>query len=610
MLQLDDVTLFVGKGDNITPLLADVRLSFPQGHFVAIIGPSGCGKSTLLKVIAGVAQGEEEGTISWNGRNLSEEDFSPSEIGYVPQFSIAHDDLTAMECVQYAMSLRVVAKPGVSPQEECRLILEKVRLHEAANRLVRVLSGGQKRRLALAMELVSSPAMLLADEVTSGLDPNSEDEIVRLLAKIAHEGNRLVLSVTHSLQNIEMYDSVVVLYQGVVAYHGPAEFLTHYFQVENPQKLYSQLGNQSAKSWEQSWQKHKDAFLESIRAIQDEDPVIENTEMVTFESTEDEAPVLEESFDIESEKSEENPKTLEVEAEEVEETDPNFASIPSAYSQFSTLFGRRLRIFFRNRMQLLLQLGLIFGFPLLVAVFAWNGLPQVKNLSMNLDLDVVHQLMEAKDFLVQASKIGSLVSGIVMFQVILLTLMGANNSGREIAAERLILEKEKLAGVRAASYVASKAAFLGILVFAQSIWMGLFIHFICQLPGELMMQLLLLLLANAAMTAICLGISSFMPTAEQASLVSIYLVGFQLPLSGAVLALPQWLGDIVRPFIAAYWSWSGVLQTLKGERYYDIIQTVAQTHLSPTPLCVWVLFLHVLVGLFIAWVGCQRTRWE
>jgi hypothetical protein len=281
---------------------------------------------------------------------------------------------------------------------------------------------------------------------------------------------------------------------------------------------------------------------------------------------------------------------------------------PSAFSQFRTLTARRFRIFSRNRTQLFLQLGLIFGFPILVAIFALNGLPAVQNLSMGMDLNVVKQLQESMSFLVQASKIGSLVSGIVMFQVVLLTLMGANNSGREIAAERLVFEKEKLSGLRPLSYVASKAAFLTTLVVAQSLWMGLFVHFVCGFPGELGDQLLFLLLANAAMTSVCLAISSMMGSAEQASLVSIYLVGFQLPLSGAVLALPEWAGTLARPFIAAYWSWSGVLQTLRGERYYDIVQTVIQTQLSPAPLCLWVLGSHVILGLFAAWLGCQHSR--
>ena len=95
------------------------------------------------------------------------------------------------------------------------------------------------------------------------------------------------------------------------------------------------------------------------------------------------------------------------------------------------------------------------------------------------------RLEESMSFLVQASKIGSLVSGIVMFQVVLLTLMGANNSGREIAAERLVFEKEKLSGLRPSLSVASKAAFLAALVIAQSLWMGLFVHFVCGFPANL-----------------------------------------------------------------------------------------------------------------------------
>lgn len=580
MLELEDVTLFIGSGEDVRPLLADVSVSFPKGHFGAIIGPSGCGKSTMLKVITGIAPGEEEGAIFWNGRNVAEEDFSPSEIGYVPQFSIAHEELTVRECVSYAMRLRVRGLGAMALDEAVGRVLGEVGMLEFDDRLVSVLSGGQRRRLALAMELVSKPAMLLCDEVTSGLDPQSEDEIVHLLHGLSRTEGRVVLSVTHSLRHVELYDSVLVLYEGVVAYHGPPKFLTHYFRADDAQDLYKQLEVRSGKEWAQSWKKHRHAFAEN-RGQKD----IART--VSFDSAATQAP----------------PKP----DEEAPEPPPS-SSLPGpgAISQFFTLLSRRLKIFFRNRAQLALQLGLIFGFPVLVAVFAWNGLPAVKSLSMGLGIDVIQQLVEAKQFLADSSKVGSLVSGIVMFQVILLTLMGANNSGREIAAERLIFEKEKLAGLRPLSYVAGKAVFLGFLVLAQSIWMGIFVHFVCSFPGDLGPQLVFLILVNAAMTSICLAVSSFLGSAEQASLVSIYLVGFQLPLSGAVLALPDFLGILARPFIAAYWSWSGILQTLKGERYYDIVQMVVQTALSPAGLCVWVLCSHVVIGIFATWIGCQR----
>jgi ABC-type multidrug transport system ATPase subunit len=579
-LDLKEVTLFIGGGEDVRPLLSDVSVSFPKGHFGAIIGPSGCGKSTLLKVITGIAPGDEEGSIFWNGRDVAEEDFSPTEIGYVPQFSIAHEDLTVWECVAYAMRLRVRMKNNNNLDEAVDRVLTEVGMGDFEDHLVSVLSGGQRRRLALAIELVSKPAILLCDEVTSGLDPQAEDEIVHLLHGLSRTEGRVVLSVTHSLRHVELYDSVMVLYEGAVAYHGPPQFLTHYFRADDPQDLYAQLGLRSGREWAHSWKKHRMAFADKGVG---KDP----DKRISFDSAA-------------SPEERPSPEVAEHPAP------PEPVKGPGALSQFSTLLSRRVKIFFRNRAQLALQLGLILGFPLLVAIFAWNGLPAVKSLSMGLGLDMVQQLVESKDFLIQSTKVGSLISGIVMFQVVLLTLMGANNSGREIASERLIFEKEKLAGLRPLSYVASKGVFLGFLVLAQSLWMGLFVHYVCEFPGDLGPQLAFLILVNAAMTSVCLAVSSFLGSAEQASLVSIYLVGFQLPLSGAVLALPDFLGVLVRPFIAAYWSWSGVLQTLKGERYYDIVQMVVQTSLSPVGLCAWVLCSHIIIGLFAAWIGCQR----
>ena len=468
MLELRDVTLSVTQDGESKPLLAAVSAMFPRGHFAAVLGPSGCGKSTLLKVITGIAHGEEEGAISWDGRNLIQHDFSPSEIGYVPQFSITHEDLTVQESVAYSIKLRVRGMSGAALDEATIRILDEVNMTELASRLVHVLSGGQKRRLALAMELASKPAMLLCDEVTSGLDPQSEDEIVALLHGLSRSEGRTVISVTHSLRHLAFYDSVLVLYNGIVAYQGPPEFLTHYFRCEDPQDLYSQLVRHDASEWAQSWKKHRRPFDEAMLGR-----VPEHLESLNFES-----PVEDAEVEFRAPSEPERAKSL-----------PQ----PGLFSQFLTLTARRFRIFSRNRTQLLLQLGLIFGFPILVAIFALNGLPAVQNLSMGLDLNVVKQLEESMSFLVQASKIGSLVSGIVMFQVVLLTLMGANNSGREIAAERLVFEKEKLSGLRPLSYVASKAAFLAALVIAQSLWMGLFVHFVCGFPGELGDQLLFLL---------------------------------------------------------------------------------------------------------------------
>jgi len=562
MLEIINASLSINALKGSTPLLKGIFARYPTAHFGAIIGPSGCGKTTFLKLIAGIAPGEEEGHIFWKDRDLDDEDFSPSEIGYVPQFSIAHEELTVRECVTFAMRLRNTK----SSTEEIDRILGEVGMMEFEGHRVGVLSGGQRRRLALAIELTSQPQILLCDEVTSGLDPQSEDDIVKLLHALSRNKQRLVLSVTHSLAHLKLYDSVTVFYGGHIVYQGKPEFLSHYFRVDSPDKVYAQLELREAEDWAASWDKHRDALNDAAGDLDKETPRLDK----------------------------------EASSEGVE--------LPGIGSQLLTLLLRRWMIFLRCRPQIVLQLGLILGFPLLVAVFAWNGLPAVKNLSMGLDLNLVQQLNEARDFLIQSSKVGSLVSGIVMFQVILLTLMGANNSGREIAAERGIFEKEKLSGLNPLAYIGSKAAFLSVLVLAQSLWMGLFVHHVCGFPGELGSQLLLLVLVNAAMTSICLGISSLMSSPEQASLASIYLVGFQLPLSGAVLALPEWLGVLTRPFISAYWSWSGILKTLKSERYYDIVQMVIQSPLSPGALCILVLVAHIMAGLIIAWSACERRR--
>ena len=150
------------------PLLSNVSAWYPASHFGAILGPSGCGKSTLLKAIAGIVP-HTSGSIFWHGRNLEETDLPPGELGYVPQFSCTQPLLTVRENLTYSARLRRCA----STQEMSDIIdqvVEETGLIELQDRRAGVLSGGQLRRLGLAMELTTQPSLLLADEVTSGLD--------------------------------------------------------------------------------------------------------------------------------------------------------------------------------------------------------------------------------------------------------------------------------------------------------------------------------------------------------------------------------------------------------------------------------------------------------
>ncbi len=589
MLEIKDLSLQVGPDDQF--LLAEIAADFPRRHFTAIIGPSGCGKSTLLKVIAGIRE-PTIGQVSWDGRDLaSERDFDPHEIGYVPQFGIAYEHLTVWESVETALRLRVRRIDG----EETRIeqILQDTGIEDLTDRRVSLLSGGQRRRLALALEMVCTPHLLLCDEVTSGLDPQAEDEIVHLLHALSRRENRIILSVTHSLRHLALYDSVLVLYHGHIAYHGAPDTLLHYFGVAHPDELYPQLAVRRPEDWHRSWQKNRAAYYAELASRTAPKPLVE---LAAASNQWQQQPVLE-------------PGAAEPAPDALRPADAPETKPPSAFAQFAVLLTRRWRLFVRDRGQLFLQLALLVGFPCLVVIFALDGLPQLKMLTGDSG-GVLAQIQAELAHRTEFIQAGGLVSGLVMFQVILLALTGSNNAAREIASERLIFEKEKFAGLRPASYIASKAAFLGTLVIAQSVWMAVFVNLIVRLPGNLIIQIALLTLVNGALTSICLGLSSLMKSAEQASLVSVYLVGFQLPLSGAVLALPAALGWITRPFIASFWGWSGFIQTFRDTRYYEAIQLVTKTPLASLELAIWVLTFHVILGLFVAFAGSKSSRWE
>ncbi|MFC7339057.1 ATP-binding cassette domain-containing protein [Haloferula chungangensis] len=577
MLELQDVCFTIQKDGEAVNLVDRASIKVPRGHFMAIVGPSGCGKTTLLKTIAGLNP-ESEGALFWEGRNLSEDaDFEPSEIGYVPQFSVAYDPLTVDESIEAATRLRVKTNNAEDLDHRIDRVLEETGMTGFADRQVKVLSGGQKRRLGLAMELVSDPKLLLCDEVTSGLDPRSEREIVRLLHELSRREGRIVLSVTHSLAHLELYDSILVLHEGRVAYHGPPELMNHYFSVHDTEEVYPKLATQSSEQWHNSWAKHRDAYygkLEKGRAK----AIAAGTLHVPQKAAE----------------SEEDSKQLKT---------------PGFFTQLSTLLSRRWRIFFRDKGQVFLQLAILICFPLLVTLFSDKASDNIKTLSDSKQENFIDEYKEQQMVRQDQVKVGSAVSGIIMFQVILLSLMGSNNSAREIAGERPIFEKEKFGGLRPSAYLASKVAFLACLVLAQSVWMGVFVNFFGQFRGDFGQHLIFLLLINGAMTAICLGISAMMRTAEQASLLSIYLVGFQLPLSGAVLALPEHIEQFTRPFISAYWAWSGSVESLE-DKVLSAVKSVIDTSLTAQNACLYTLGLHIGLGLLASWIGTRRHQWD
>jgi ABC-type multidrug transport system ATPase subunit len=585
VLELKDVCFTIRKDGEDVNLVDHVSIQIPKGHFMAIVGPSGCGKTTLMKTIAGLNP-ESDGSLIWEGRNLSEDgDFSPSEIGYVPQFSIAFDPLTVDESVEAATRLRVKSRNTEELDHRIDRVLDETGLGPISDRLVKVLSGGQKRRLGLAMELVSDPKILLCDEVTSGLDPRSEREIVRLLHDLSRKDGRIVLSVTHSLAHLELYDSILVLHEGKVAFHGPPEQLNHYFSVTDTEEIYPKLSKQPSERWQNSWNKHRASYYN----------MLEKNRLRLIESG-DLRPSSVEHPAADDEKKESSTSTQET-------------RLPGFLSQFATLLSRRWRIFFRDRGQVFLQLAILICFPLLVILFSEKASGNIRHFSDMRQDNIIQEIKEQQSVRSDQAKVGSAVSGIIMFQVVLLALMGSNNSAREIAGERPIYEKEKFGGLRPTAYLASKIAFLSCIVIAQSLWMAFFVNLFGTFRGDFVQHAIFLLLINASMTSICLAISAMMRTAEQASLLSIYLVGFQLPLSGAVLALPEHIEAFTRPFISAYWAWSGSVEALQSQ-VHGAVKSVVDTSLSDHNACLFTLAVHIVAALGLAWIGARRPQWD
>lgn len=598
MLQADGITYEIETSDGSLKLLDNVSFNVPKGHFMAIVGSSGCGKTTLLKAIAGMIA-ETDGRFFWNGHDLAEEDFEPSEIGFVPQFSIAYDQLSVDENVESAARLRCRFDSVDDLDDSIDNALEVTGMERIADRDVKILSGGQKRRLALAMELVSNPRLLICDEVTSGLDPRSEHDIVDLLHEISRSEGRIVISVTHSLSHLEMYDSILVMHQGCVVYHGSPKTMIHYFGVSALEEIYPKLQDREGSSWARSWTKYRESYY--ARLEKDREQKILSGDLPDPAAGSHAGAAEEGEFREASEMAADEA----VQDASEEDSEDAVPEIPGFFSQFLCLLGRRWRIFFRDRSQLVLQLVMVLLFPVLVAMFTDKGTGQIVGLSATQDVQTLQKDMEAQQL---NMKTGSAVSGIIMFEVILLGLMGSNNAAREVAGERAIMEKEKYAGMRPSAYLASKLAYLSVLVLVQSVWMFAFVDFFWDRGGD-MTHLAFLVLANAAMTFVCLGISSLAKSADQASLLSIYLVGFQLPLSGAVLALPEQAEWLIRPFISAYWSWSGSISALKAD-VYNAVKNVLDTELTPALICYVVLGVHVACGIVASYAGIRRSRWE
>jgi len=494
-LRLDALHLnqFVGKGIN---LLQDISLAILPREFVALVGVSGAGKSTLMNALAGFWPASD-GAVLVNGTDLYRRfDAFRTDLGYVPQDDIIHKELTAEKALHYVARLRL---PGDMTAAERRQAvteeLETLGLIERKDVRVGSLSGGQRKRVSIGVERLTRPGLFFLDEATSGLDPGTENRLMRLLRDLADGGQTIVL-ITHATKNVMLCDKVIFLAKGGrLAYFGPPGEALDYFGVVDFDEIYEQLEDErSPEEW-----------AERYRQSPQYDENVVNRLRASYGELFDTLPEPREAKAGKAERSSVLPRTK--------------VKRPSAFRQFTVLTARYLDIMRTDRVNLLLMLLIA---PVLgsMDLIAWP-----------------------RDVYDPVDGDASRVMVMLFMASIIPFLIGALSSVREIVKERAIYRRERTVNLRIVPYLLSKVA-VGLLFALYSaaallILKLMAVDFSHLGVGDLALYYLLIVLAVLSGVMWGLLISAVAPREEQAMLLLIVVVVVQMVFSGGILPLNQ-----------------------------------------------------------------------
>ena len=239
-LEVRDVKYIV---DNGKQLLDNISLTARPGTLTAVIGGSGAGKSTLARLVAGYTT-PSSGSVTFAGHNIHSEYASlRSRIGMVPQDDVVHRQLTVNQALGYAAELRL--PPDTSKADRAKVVtqvLQELDLTKHADTRVDKLSGGQRKRASVALELLTGPSLLILDEPTSGLDPALDHQVMMMLRQLADAG-RVVIVVTHMLSYLDLCDQLLLVAPGgKTAYCGPPDQIGDALGTTNWAKIFTQVG--------------------------------------------------------------------------------------------------------------------------------------------------------------------------------------------------------------------------------------------------------------------------------------------------------------------------------------------------------------------------------
>ncbi|MGW1845153.1 FHA domain-containing protein [Streptomyces sp. NPDC001966] len=261
------LTVTVDGGKQI---LKDVSFGVPEKSLIAVIGPSGSGKSTLLKALTGYRPANQ-GDVLYDNRNLYKQ-FAElrQRIGLVPQDDILHKELTVTKALKYAAKLRFPADTTEAERQARILeVLAELKLDIHKDKKVTSLSGGQRKRVSVALELLTKPSLIFLDEPTSGLDPGMDRDVMQLLRGLADDG-RTVLVVTHSVAELAICDKLLVMAPGgSVAYFGPPEEALNFFGYTTWADVFSAFENYRDYDWAGRWRgsQHYQMYAADIDAV-------------------------------------------------------------------------------------------------------------------------------------------------------------------------------------------------------------------------------------------------------------------------------------------------------------------------------------------------------
>ncbi|MGO9509776.1 MAG: FHA domain-containing protein [Mycobacterium sp.] len=239
-LEVNSVCYTVDHGKQ---LLDHISLIARPGTLTAIIGGSGAGKTTLSRLIAGYTS-PSSGTVTFEGHNIHSEYASlRSRIGMVPQDDVVHRQLTINQALNYAAELRL--PPDTSKADRAQVVaqvLEELELTKHADTRVDKLSGGQRKRASVALELLTGPSLLILDEPTTGLDPALDRQVMMMLRQLADAG-RVVLIVTHSVSYLDVCDQLLLVAPGgKTAFLGPPSQIGAAMGTTNWADIFAKVG--------------------------------------------------------------------------------------------------------------------------------------------------------------------------------------------------------------------------------------------------------------------------------------------------------------------------------------------------------------------------------